>query len=377
MGSVLGGLMLTACSTPAPHAVDGSGGEPRGSAVVIAADQEAGRAPVPGGPPLAAADPGPGQTDPGSGQAGVRGSALIVAVDQASRQVLVLDGETAREAEPEADRLPVVWSWTADGDDRLADLEPARSWARPTEARDVVLDGEGSLLVTASGGLAALVDTATGTPIWATDLGTSANPHSAELLPDGNVAVVASTGGWVRLYAASEGPRSTTYTEQELDGAHAVQWDEGAELLWVLGDDTLLALRVGGTPDIPSLTPERSVPLPEVGGHDLAPVRSAPGTFWLSTGDRLWRYDSHLDRFEAVGLGAEDSARGIKSVGSEPVTGRLLTVTPDHAGPCSWCTSAVTFHHPDGTLALTGTELYKARWWTTPLPGLGPTNRPR
>ncbi len=366
--------MLTACSTPAPHAVDGSGGEPRGSAVVIAADQAPGQAAVPG-------DASGDAADPGSGPAGVRGSALIVAVDQASRQVLVLDGETAREAGPEAgpeaDRLPVVWSWTADGDDRLADLEPARSWARPTEARDVVLDGEGSLLVTASGGLAALVDTATGTPIWATDLGTSVNPHSAELLPDGNVAVVASTAGWVRLYAASEGPRSTTYTEQELDGAHAVQWDEGADLLWVLGDDTLLALRVGGTPDIPSLTPERSIPLPEVGGHDLAPVRSAPGTFWLSTGDRLWRYDSHLDRFEAVGLGAEDSARGIKSVGSEPATGRLLTITPDHAGPCSWCTSAVTFHHPDGTLALTGTELYKARWWTTPLPGPGPTNRPR
>ncbi|MFC5664489.1 DUF6528 family protein [Kitasatospora misakiensis] len=300
--------------------------------------------------------------------AGLRPGWTVAVVDQASRRVLLLGAE-----EPPAltalrgpdHRRPVLWSWSADTAPDLADLHPRWTWDLPDEAKNRVRHGRRYLVTTASGGLAALVDTVTGAAVWATDTGRGANPHSAELLPDGNVAVAASGGGWIRLYAASLGPRSTVHAEYRLPGAHGVHWDARSGWLWALGDDTLTALRVGGTAAAPTLTAERSVRLPEPGGHDLAPVLAAPGRFWVSTARHLWRYDLAADRFTRIRLADERAERDIKSVGDEPGTGRLLTAAPDHAGPCAWCTSVLTLHRPDGVRQLPGVHLYKARWWTS------------
>ncbi|MEV7025518.1 DUF6528 family protein [Kitasatospora sp. NPDC093558] len=287
----------------------------------------------------------------------------VAVVDQASRRVLVLQGadELVEYAGP--DELPVVWSWSADRAPDLADLRPATTWDLPNEVKSRTRVGQRFLLVTASGGLAAVVDTTTGAARWATDVGETANPHSIELLPDGNVAVAASEGGWVRLYAASQGPRATAYAEYALPDAHGVEWDRHTGLLWALGHDTLTALTVGGTPDAPTLTAVRDVPLPDRGGHDLAPVLAAPGRFWVSTLHGLWEYDTGDGGFTPVRFADRAAERDIKSVGDEPGTGRLLTVAPTHTAPCDWCTSVLTLHRPDGTRLLRGTQLYKARWW--------------
>ncbi|MFI9364392.1 DUF6528 family protein [Kitasatospora sp. NPDC053057] len=297
----------------------------------------------------------------GRAEAGSPGWQVVVA-DQGSRRVFVLQSARELMAYQGPDRLPVVWSWTADRAPDVADLSPARSWTNPDEAKSRIRQGRRYLLITATGGLAAVVDTATGRTRWAADLGPTANPHSIELLPDGNVAVVAS-GGWVRLYAASQGPRATAYTEFGLPGAHGVLWDGRSGLLWVLGDGALIALRVGGAPAAPTLTAVRTAPLPDRGGHDLAPVLAAPGRFWLSTLRGLWQYDPAADRFTPVRLAGSAAERDVKSIGDEPGTGRLLTVAPDHTAPCDWCTSVIRLHRPEGVRTLSGTHLYKARWW--------------
>ncbi|MFJ9773597.1 DUF6528 family protein [Kitasatospora sp. NPDC101157] len=262
----------------------------------------------------------------GRTEAGVPAWRVVVA-DQASRRVLVLLGAQDLTDSQSVDRLPVVWSWTADLAPDVADLSPARSWSNPAEAKSRILRGRRYLLTAAAGGLVAVVDTATGRTRWAADVGPSDNAHSIELLPDGNVAVVASRG-WVRLYAASQGPRATAYSEFGLPGAHGVARDDRSGLLWALGAGALVALRVGGTPAAPTLTAVRTVPLPDPGGHDLAPVRSAPGRFWLSTLRGLWQYDPAADRFTPVHLADPAAERDVKSVGDEPGTGRLLTVAP-------------------------------------------------
>lgn len=301
---------------------------------------------------------------PTASAAPVRPGWAVVAVDQESRSVLLLQSAEELMAYRRPDRLPVVWSWSADRAPDLADLAPAHSWSMPDEAKSRVRNGRRYLLTAASGGLVAAVDTATGGTYWAADTG-AANPHSLELLPDGNVAVAASEGGWVRLYAASQGPRSTAHAAYPLPGAHAVHWDGRTRQLWAVGTDTLTALRVGGTPAAPVLTAVRSVALPERGGHDLAPVLAAPGRFWVSTAAHLWQYDPAGGRFTRVRLGDEAAERDIKSVGDEPGTGRLLTAAPDHAGACSWCTSVLRLHRPDGVRTLRGTQVYKARWWAS------------
>ncbi|MEU3573162.1 DUF6528 family protein [Kitasatospora sp. NPDC036755] len=288
----------------------------------------------------------------------------VAVVDQASRGVLVLQSAEELMAYRGPGRLPVVWGWSADRVPELADLAPARSWTNPDEAKSRVRQGRRYLLTTASGGLAAVVEVATGRIHWAADLGASVNPHSIELLPDGNVAVAASAGGWVRLYAASQGARAAAHAEFPLPGAHGVHWDGRTGLLWVLGDTALTALRVGGTAAAPTLTAVRSSPLPDRGGHDLAAVLAAPGHFWVSTLAGLWRFDPAADRFTAVRLADPAAERDLKSVGDEPGTGRLLTVAPEHEAPCDWCTSVITLHRPEGERSLRGTHLYKARWWS-------------
>ncbi|MGW3072014.1 DUF6528 family protein [Kitasatospora sp. NPDC001132] len=288
----------------------------------------------------------------------------VAVVDQASRSVLVLQSAEELMAYRGPDRLPVVWGWSADRAPELADLTPARSWTNPDEAKSRVRHGRRYLLTTASGGLAAVVETTTGRAHWAADLGTAVNPHSIELLPDGNVAVAASSGAWVRLYAASQGPRAATYAQFPLPGAHGVHWDGRTGLLWALGDSALTALRVGGTPAAPTLDAVRTSPLPGSGGHDLAAVLAAPGGFWVTTSDGLWRYDPATGRFTAVHLADPAAERDLKSVGDEPGTGRLLTVAPEHEAPCDWCTSVITLHRPEGSRSLRGAHLYKARWWS-------------
>lgn len=294
-------------------------------------------------------------------------------MDQASRRVLVLRGVEELMAYQGVERPPVVWSWAADRAPDLGDLDPALSWSDPDEVKSRTLEGRRYLLTTASGGLAAVVDTATGASRWAADLGGDVNPHSIELLPDGNVAVAASAGGWVRLYAASQGSRATAHATFPLPGAHGVHWDGRTGLLWVLGDGELTGLRVGGTPDAPTLAAVRSAPLPDRGGHDLAPVLGAPGRFWVSTLNGLWQYDPAADGFTPVHLAdpgdpaaGPAAERDVKSIGDDPAgTGRLLTAAPDHSGPCDWCTSAIRLHRPERTWNLTGARLYKARWWSS------------
>ncbi|MEU8512352.1 DUF6528 family protein [Kitasatospora sp. NPDC048722] len=300
---------------------------------------------------------------PAAGAYAVEPGWAVAVVDQASRRVLVLQSAEELMAYQGPDRLPVVWSWSADRAPDLADLTPATTWTSPDEVKSRIRGGRRFLLVTASGGLAAVIDTTTGATRWATDAGAAANPHSIELLPDGNVAVAASDGGWVRVYTASQGPRATAHAEYPLPGAHGVQWDRRTGLLWALGDDELDALRVGGTPAAPTLTAVRAVPLPGRGGHDLAPVLAAPGRFWVSTLGALWQFDTAAGRFTPVRLASRAAERDLKSVGDEPGTGRLLTVAPEHTAPCDWCTSVLTFHRPGGTRVLRGTHLYKARWW--------------
>src|SRR5690606_9154339 len=57
------------------------------------------------------------------------------------------------------------------------------------------------LIACDSNGLAVIASYPTGQRLWSRRVG--GNPHAVELLPDGNIAVASSHGGWVRVYASS------------------------------------------------------------------------------------------------------------------------------------------------------------------------------
>jgi hypothetical protein len=100
-----------------------------------------------------------------------------------------------------------LWSWSPTGDSSLDHLAPERTWQLVSEAKYRVRDGRQWLLACASRGLAVVVSYPSGEVSWAGVA--DGNPHTMELLPDGNVAIAASETGFVRVCTASQGPRST------------------------------------------------------------------------------------------------------------------------------------------------------------------------
>lgn len=245
------------------------------------------------------------------------------------------------------------------------------------------------VVVTASNGLAAIISYPAGVKQWAQVLPTSANLHSAELLPNGNIAIASSntTTGWVRVYASSQGVSGTNYTEYPLNNAHGAQWDPTTERLWVIGKQgpgtadprVLTALAVTGSAAQPHLTEDarRWNELPDIGGHDLSPDPGDPNVLLLSTASHTYSFDKTASVNAFTGL---SDLIYVKSITRQP-SGQLVQTRADYhktpQGNCavvnSWCTDTVDFYSPDTSRPVTGAQFYKARVWNPYYNAIGDT----
>ncbi|WP_213807788.1 DUF6528 family protein [Granulicella sp. dw_53] len=253
-------------------------------------------------------------------------------------------------------RSAVIWSW-----------EPSDSgigldgWGLPNDARlrnnrvwggqcVAILDGHGRL---------AVVSYPAKVKKWSINVGPKDNVHGIELLPDGNVAVAASTGGWVRLYAASQGESSSTYVTYNLPDAHNVLWDPRRQVLWALGQNKLVQLRVRGTSAAPTLTLVATTILPKGGGHDLEPKYGDTNILWITTASSTWTYNKTTDTATLY-----QNIRGIKSINNQSSTGQVIETSPHTS--CkqnSWCTDIIDFFSPPDIRTRPGAAIYRARVW--------------
>ncbi|MFH9074100.1 DUF6528 family protein [Streptomyces alboflavus] len=319
-----------------------------------------------------AASPGAAPAPYASGPGIPPGTPPILVTEQASKRLLLLDPRR-RVWDPAAEPGVVRWQFSPLGDPRYRDLQPEASWVYPCEAKVRVHRKRTLVLTTASFGFVAAVEYPTGRRYWGAALGPGDdlfNPHSAEVLPDGNVAVACSSGALVRLYAASLGPTATRYAEDRLKGAHGLHWDRARRVLWALGDDDLVAYAVGGTPARPTLTRTSVTPLPvavpgkTAGGHDLFPVAGRPGRLWVTTNAGVFQYDRRHGTFVRDYPGHELIDRAsVKAVGNDPRTGQVLSTVPEKGLEETWWTTKVGVHRPTGTYTLVNGGIYKARWW--------------
>ncbi len=291
----------------------------------------------------------------------------VAVTDQASDRILVLNA-----AAPDWDGDDaVIWSWSAHGRSDFDVL--ASGWGLPTDAkirRIPAWDGVW-MVVTDSFGMAAIVPYPEGGPRkWGVRV--RGNLHSIELLPNGNAAIAASTEGWVRVYASSQGLDAVAYSEISLKGAHGLQWDPERRRLWALGDEELVAVQVSGPPDAPVVQADTSVRLPTPYGHDLQPVYGNRDRMWVSTGSDVYQFVKSTGAFDANYPGSESIRRAhVKSVGSIP-NGPVVSTIPDgkvrgNTGVSSndWSTDTVDFLPQDVARVLDGSAIYKARVWKT------------
>ncbi|WJH36662.1 DUF6528 family protein [Paenibacillus sp. CC-CFT747] len=297
-----------------------------------------------------------------AGKSGMKEYAIAV-TDQGSDQIKVYDPKKADWNAKNA----LQWSWAptaANGFDGLLS-----AWGLPTDAKvrkNAKWGGEW-MVVTDSKGLAAVIPyPKADRKQWGLDVG--GNPHSAELLPNGNIAVAASTGGWVRVYASSQGPAAKQYAEYGLPAAHAVLWDPGMDGLWSAGKDYLVLLQMEGTEAEPVIKEKLKVELPTKNAHAVEPVYGDPDKLWVVTGSKVYQYSKSTGDFKLDYNGDERINRvGVKSISSQG-SGTVVETVTDTAkkppGTCqanNWCTDTVDLFLPDSSRTMTGAELYKAR----------------
>lgn len=280
------------------------------------------------------------------------------------------------------DKSAEVWSWKASDSPEIK-KEHYGWFSHPDEAKPVL--GATHLLMTASGGGVALVRLSDKKTLFYTRVG--GNPHSAALLPDGNIASVSSSGV-VRLYTVPEqftGP-NVPYTDYPLYGGHGLVWDAQSKLLWGLGYVELVAYEYNFDKQNPKLTKVQSYPLrgtPGLGGHDLYPV---PGsrlflitgngaaifdletkqftTIWKNAGSRTEIYDTKINDFAKMGESDHKPVvkmtQGPKSLSLTP-SGAFIVLAPTN----SYHTDTIRYMNKPLTAIgkHTGARYYKARWW--------------
>lgn len=266
-------------------------------------------------------------------------------------EVFILDMADREGGEPKK-----VWRWRATGRTDLP--EAFQSLFATTDECKPFEDGN-KILITSSSGAAALVDRATDRVLF---YGRASNAHSADLLPQGRVAVAAShldDGTGDRLIIFDQQQPDVELWSEELPWAHGAVWDEERQVLWALSnhDIRVFELRDWDT-DGPQLEKVATIRLPEGGGHDFYPV---PDTTYLgiSTRRHCWWFDR--DTREMLLHPVMGEMEGVKSMSQHPDSGQIVHVKGEEG---HWWSENLYFiaGEEQDQVHVTGEHFYKARW---------------
>lgn len=223
-------------------------------------------------------------------------------------------------------------------------------------------------LVAASGGKAGIVDIASEKHTELNDLKWSAtpggNPHAIERIPGNGSVVVASSAGYLTVYAPSSVSNLASLAKVQtinLAGAHGVLWDPTYQLLWAIGKGTLRGYAVEGT--------YRSTRLRHYGaavslgsgnlGHDLQPDYSNTQRLLCTATDGVYEISTTGGTFGKKKISSETRVKSYVRHSS----GEVLSVRGDNAGSRTWASPTVRFSQ-SADRSRPGAEFYKARIWT-------------
>jgi Family of unknown function (DUF6528) len=279
----------------------------------------------------------------------------IALTDQTKVDPKILVMDPAQKNWSTANPKAVVWSWRP----AESGIDPM-GFGLPTEIklRTVPAWGEGLwMAISDSYGFMGVVSYPGKVKKWSVNAGKLSNVHGIEILPSGNVAVAASTGGWVRVYTASQGATSSTYTQFDMPDAHNVLWDPQRQVLWAVGGKQLVQLKVEGTDEAPILRLIATTPLPTNGGHDLSPFYGDLDLLYVTTAKQVYLFHKSGNTFTLL-----QDTPNIKSINRQPATGQVIETSP-HAS-CredSWCTNIFDLLSPAGIRSRPNAAVYRAR----------------
>jgi hypothetical protein len=265
--------------------------------------------------------------------------------DQNSKRVLLLKIDSDWN-----DSSKVVWSWSASESPEIPERE--RGWYDYLAEAKPVKQSSHLLIVGGSGGGVALLRIADKKVVFHAYGGES--PHSAELLPDGNIVVASSQDNHLRLFY--EIPNGAKFMDMNLPSAHGVVWDFKKNLLWALGFDTLYAVKYFAA-ESPVLSIAAQYALPTHEGHDLFPRKNG-NTLFVTTKTSIYDFDPQTGAFHP--FEPLSKLEDVKSIAELSDDGDIAIVQ----GIFQWWSDTVMLFKPEQNKRMYGARFYKARWNT-------------
>jgi len=263
----------------------------------------------------------------------------IVITNQANSSVSILD----------ASDYSIIWTWTP----QKAGVPVSEyTWfSNPSEVKPVY--NRKYILMTASGGAVALIRIADSKLMFYAYAGQ--NPHSAEVLPDGNVAVATSTDGKLNTFVTDTVKgKGEIFKSYNLPSAHNVVWDKERQRLYTTEGSLLYSYKYNNDKKAPSLTSREllyELPSSETCAHDLYPVNGEKDMLWLTTNENVWKYDVVKNEITKV-----YPFYGVKSVSDSPDGVLMLYPVTE------WWSDGLIGGTGKKLFSISGAKIYKGRW---------------
>ena len=261
-------------------------------------------------------------------------------------KILIIDAQASDGAD-----VSVVWRWQVS--EAASQLPEAyQKYLVPLDECKPVDEGKNVLAASSSGGVV-LIERATKKCLF---YAYAPMAHSADVLPDGRIAVALSThpkGNSIELYDRKQ-PGQVLFKDS-LHSGHGAVWNAKRQRLYALGFDELreYSLADWATPS-PSLKLERKWTIPGKGGHDLSPV--SDDELLVSEHSGVHSFDIPSETFKA--FEPLKHAENVKSVNYIKERNRLVYT---QANGEDWWTFDIHLKNPDKTLHISNIKLYKVR----------------
>ncbi len=260
-------------------------------------------------------------------------------------EVLIVDMERS-----EGRHIETLWRWRITDPTEGLPSEYSK-YLKPLDECKFV-DGWRKLLLTSSHSGTVLLDIRSKKALF---YARTPMAHSADLLPNGRVAVANSTnkyGNSLEIYDISK-PEVVLFKDSLYSG-HGVVWHAERESLYALGYDCLREYKLKDwTSDKPSLEMVKSWEIPLHSGHDLVKidkekllVSGHKGVVWFDT------QSEEFSPFEPL-----KDTHNVKSVNYNPHSGKLIYTKAEE----SWWTHNVYQENPNRVITIDSMKIYKVR----------------